>query len=149
MLSSRALFSWWVRAKNSISNSIRKDSFTQNYLHSPSLCCHCTIIVILKGVIKWIFLKGEWSAFASWPGRIYLKIRHWINDPEIRGLTGSVTPMGEPGDEKFFEKVYSSEDRVWFSVWSLEDNRMIGEAGLLRMFPAWRRMLGIRAMALR
>jgi len=58
--------------------------------------------------------------------------------------------MGEPGDEKFFEKVYSSEDRVWFSVWSLEDNRMmIGEAGLLRMFPAWRRMLGIRAMALR
>lgn len=65
-------------------------------------------------------------------------IRRWGNDQELRGLTGAVTPLGEPDDERFFEKVYGSEDRIWFSVWSVEDNKMIGEAGLLRMFPAWR-----------
>lgn len=84
------------------------------------------------------FLKGRLVSLRPLAREDLPQIRQWMNDPEIRGLTGSVTPMGEPGDEKFFEKVYSSEDRVWFSVWSLEDNKMIGEAGLLRMYPAWR-----------
>ena len=40
--------------------------------------------------------------------------------------------------ERFFEKVNSDEDRVWFMVVLREHDRVIGEAGLLRMFPPWR-----------
>lgn len=84
------------------------------------------------------FLRGNKVTLRPLAREDLALIRQWCNDPELRGLTGSVTPVGEPDDDKFFAKVYNSEDRVWFSVWSLEDNKMIGEAGLLRMFPTWR-----------
>ncbi len=92
------------------------------------------------------FLVGE---------RVYLRpvehddlvhIRKWANDPGIRRLTGEVTPMTPAGAERFYEKVQNDEDRVWFII-SLREigapdgapsGAPIGEAGLLRMFPAWR-----------
>ena len=84
------------------------------------------------------FLVGE---------RVYLRpveredlvhIRKWANDPQIRRLTGEVRPMTAAAAERFFEKVNNDEDRVWFMVVQREDDRVIGEAGLLRMFPPWR-----------
>ena len=84
------------------------------------------------------FLVGE---------RVYLRpveredlvhIRKWANDPQIRRLTGEVRPMTAAAAERFFEKVNNEEDRVWFMVVLREDDRVIGEAGLLRMFPPWR-----------
>ncbi len=84
------------------------------------------------------FLCGE---------RVYLRpvehqdlawIRKWANDPEIRRLTGEVTPMTSGGAERFFEKVQNNEDRIWFIIALGENDAPIGEAGLLRMFPAWR-----------
>jgi diamine N-acetyltransferase len=65
-------------------------------------------------------------------------IREWANDPEIRTCTGEVLPMSESGASEFFERVRTERDRVWFAVVLKEDDRMIGEAGLLRMFHAWR-----------
>lgn len=79
--------------------------------------------------------------------RVYLRpvehddlpyIRAWANDPEIRRLTGEVTPMTPAGAERFFEKVQNDEDRVWFIIALRDNDTPIGEAGLLRMFPAWR-----------
>ncbi len=79
--------------------------------------------------------------------RVYLRpvehddlvhIRKWANNPEIRRLTGEVTPMTPAGAERFFEKVQNDEDRVWFVIVLKENDAPIGEAGLLRMFPAWR-----------
>ena len=84
------------------------------------------------------FLIGE---------RVYLRplekedlplVRKWANDPEIRALIGEVTPMSQAGAEEWFERVRADRDRVWFIVALKEDDRSIGEAGLLRMFPAWR-----------
>ncbi len=84
------------------------------------------------------FLLGE---------RVYLRpleredlplICKWANDPEIRALTGEVTPMSRAGAEEWFERVRTDRDRVWFIVALKENDRPIGEAGLLRMFPAWR-----------
>lgn len=84
------------------------------------------------------FLIGE---------RVYLRplerddlayIRKWSNDPEIRRLTGEVRPMTHAGVEAFWEKVQNDQDRVWFAVVLRENDQLIGEAGLLRMFPAWR-----------
>ncbi len=79
--------------------------------------------------------------------RVYLRpvehddlacIRKWANDPEIRRLTGEVAPMTLAGAERFFEKTQNDEDRVWFIIALRENDAPIGEAGLLRMFPAWR-----------
>jgi diamine N-acetyltransferase len=79
--------------------------------------------------------------------RVYLRpleaadlpfIRQWANDPELRALTGEVLPMSQAGAEEFLERVRTERDRVWFAVVLREEDQMIGEAGLLRMFHAWR-----------
>jgi RimJ/RimL family protein N-acetyltransferase len=84
------------------------------------------------------FLVGE---------RVYLRplekgdlpyIQKWANDPEIRSLTGEVKPMSRAQAEAFYERVKNDDQRVWFIVALRENDRAIGEAGLLRMFPAWR-----------
>jgi diamine N-acetyltransferase len=84
------------------------------------------------------FLVGE---------RIYLRpleradLPHlcaWANDPEIRRLTGEVRPMSEAGADEFFERVRTDQDRVWFVVALRKTDQIIGEAGLLRIFAAWR-----------
>jgi diamine N-acetyltransferase len=84
------------------------------------------------------FLIGE---------RIYLRpieikdlplIRKWANAPEIRRLTGEVLPMSQTGADDFMDKVHKDRDRVWFVVVLKENDCVIGEAGLLRMFHAWR-----------
>ena len=84
------------------------------------------------------FLPGE---------KVYLRplekedlrlLRQWANDPETRALTGEVTPMSQAAADEFYEKVQKDSDRVWFAVVVQEDDRVIGEAGLLRMFHPWR-----------
>jgi diamine N-acetyltransferase len=65
-------------------------------------------------------------------------VQQWANDPEIRALTGEVLPMGEAAASEFLQHVRTEHDRVWFAVVLTEDDRVVGEAGLLRMFHAWR-----------
>jgi len=84
------------------------------------------------------FLIGERVYLRSLEARDLALLRHWANDPEIRGLTGEVTAMSEDGAERFLERVHTEHDRHWFVVALRENDQMIGEAGLLRMFPAWR-----------
>ena len=62
----------------------------------------------------------------------------WFNDPEIRGLTGEVLPTSQEGLESYFTSMRTDPSRVWFAVVLQENDRLIGETGLLRMFPAWR-----------
>lgn len=84
------------------------------------------------------FLIGE---------RLYLRppehsdlacVRRWANDPEIRRVTGEVLPMTSSEADAFWERIHSDRDRVWFTVVLKEGDRVIGEAGLLRMFHPWR-----------
>jgi diamine N-acetyltransferase len=62
----------------------------------------------------------------------------WFNDPEIRGLTGEVFPTSQAGMDEFLQKIQTDASRCWFAVVLRENDRLIGETGLLRMFPAWR-----------
>jgi diamine N-acetyltransferase len=62
----------------------------------------------------------------------------WANDPEIRKLTGEVLPMSMGQATEFLGKISTEKERVWFSVVLRENDRVIGEAGLLRMFHFWR-----------
>jgi diamine N-acetyltransferase len=84
------------------------------------------------------FLSGE---------KIYLRpieqgdialLHQWANDPDIRGLTGEVRPSSFEGAVEFYQRIQKSEDRIWLAVVSRETDQVIGETGLLRMFPAWR-----------
>ena len=65
-------------------------------------------------------------------------LRKWLEDAEIRGLIGEVAAMSKADSEKFLEKVRADTQRAWFMVVVKENNKVIGEAGLLRMDRAWR-----------
>jgi diamine N-acetyltransferase len=65
-------------------------------------------------------------------------IKKWANDPELRRMTGEVKPMTEKEVNEFYERTQEQSTRVWFIVVLKENELPIGEAGLLRMFPAWR-----------
>jgi len=79
--------------------------------------------------------------------RVYLRpltradlvyLRKWSEDAEIRGLIGEVASMSQADSERFLKKVYDDSSREWFVVVLKNSNQVIGEAGLLRMDPAWR-----------
>ena len=79
--------------------------------------------------------------------RIYLRplqrddlnhIMRWSEDEEIRKMTGEVNPMTRPEAEEFYKKVQTDTSRVWFVITLKDGARVIGEAGLLRMFEPWR-----------
>jgi RimJ/RimL family protein N-acetyltransferase len=80
-------------------------------------------------------------------GRVYLRpfdkddlpyIQKWSNDAELRRLTGEVAPMSRAETEKFYKELLADKDRMWFVIALRRGDRVIGEAGLLRMFRPWR-----------
>jgi len=65
-------------------------------------------------------------------------VQKWYDDPETRKLVGEVAPMSRSEAEEFFRQLCADETRKWFAVVLKRGNRVIGEAGLLRMFRPWR-----------
>ena len=79
--------------------------------------------------------------------RVYLRpferddlpyIQRWSNDAELRRLTGEVAPMSRAETEKWYKELLADKDRMWFVIALKKSDRVIGEAGLLRMFRPWR-----------
>jgi diamine N-acetyltransferase len=79
--------------------------------------------------------------------RVYLRpfikddlpyIQKWSNDTELRRLIGEIAPMSREDTEKWYREMLADEDRVWFAIVLKKSDRVIGEAGLLRMFKPWR-----------
>jgi RimJ/RimL family protein N-acetyltransferase len=62
----------------------------------------------------------------------------WSNDPQLMGLIGEFSPLCQDSAEKYFQIIKEDKNRVWFVIVLKEDGRVIGEAGLLRMFHPWR-----------
>ena len=84
------------------------------------------------------FLSGQ---------RIYLRpvepgdipsFYQWANASETRRLTGEVRPSSYAETVEYYEKMHKEPDRAWFAVVVRETQQLIGETGLLRMFPSWR-----------
>src|SRR4030042_2399726 len=90
------------------------------------------------GEAKIEFLTGKRLYLRPLENEDLAHIRRWANDPEIRQLTGEVTPMSQAGADEFLERVRTDRERVWFIVVLKEGDRPIGEAGLLRIFWPWR-----------
>lgn len=61
-------------------------------------------------------------------------LSEWINDKEIRSITGEVYPMTEKEFEEFYEKAQKTEDSIWFVILDKEKDLVIGETGFLRIF---------------
>lgn len=61
---------------------------------------------------------------------------YWINQPEIMFKCGFEKPTDEEEVKTDINVYHKSEDSVWFTITDLDGN-IIGETGLLRMFPAW------------
>jgi len=91
-----------------------------------------------KSEIKSRFLIGKRVYLRALEKEDLIYIRKWSNDSEIRKLIGEVVPMSQADADKFLERVYSDNTREWFVIVVKENDRVIGETGLLRMFPAWR-----------
>lgn len=66
------------------------------------------------------------------------RIVKWSGDPEVRGLIGEVAAMTHAESEKWYRKARADKDRIWFAIVLKEGDRVIGEAGLLRIFKPWR-----------
>jgi diamine N-acetyltransferase len=65
-------------------------------------------------------------------------IQKWSSDAELRKLIGEVAPMSRADTEKWYRELLADKDRVWFAIVVKKGDRVIGEAGLLRMFRPWR-----------
>ena len=61
---------------------------------------------------------------------------YWFNQPEVMFKCGFEKLTDEEEVKQYISVYHRSEDSVWFTITDLDGN-VIGETGLLRMFPAW------------
>ncbi len=83
-------------------------------------------------------LVGERVLLRPFSKRDLPHIQRWSTDAELRKLIGEVAPMSEAETEKYYKELRADKDRVWFVIVLKRNGRVIGEAGLLRMFRPWR-----------
>ncbi|EDM99953.1 hypothetical protein BACCAP_02225 [Pseudoflavonifractor capillosus ATCC 29799] len=61
---------------------------------------------------------------------------YWFSQPQVMFQCGFEKPTNEEEIKASINAGHRSKDSVWFTITDLEGN-LIGETGLLRMFPAW------------
>jgi RimJ/RimL family protein N-acetyltransferase len=83
-------------------------------------------------------LIGERVVLRPFDKRDLPHIQRWSNDAELRKLIGEIAPMSQAEAEKFYKELQADENRAWFVIVLKKGKRVIGEAGLLRMFRPWR-----------
>lgn len=61
---------------------------------------------------------------------------YWFNQPEVMFKCGFEKPTDEEEVKRYINVYHRAEDALWFTITD-PDGNVIGETGLLRMFPAW------------
>ena len=61
---------------------------------------------------------------------------YWFNQPQVMFQCGFTEPTNEEKEITSITVNHQSEDSVWFTITD-PDGNIIGETGLLRMWPAW------------
>ena len=62
---------------------------------------------------------------------------YWFNQPDVMFRCGFTEPTDEERERSVIRNAHKSEDSVWYTIPDM-DGGIIGETGLLRMWPAWR-----------
>ena len=88
--------------------------------------------------MKTVPLVGERIILRPFTKKDLTYIQRWSNDAELRKLIGEIAPMSQAEVEKWFKELRSDENRLWYTIVLKKDDRVVGEAGLLRMFKPWR-----------
>jgi len=65
-------------------------------------------------------------------------IYRWLSDAELCGLIGHSGVSSVDEVEAWFERVSTDPTRRWYAVVTSDGDRVIGEAGLLRLNDGWR-----------
>lgn len=91
-----------------------------------------------RNTVKRESLVGERISLRPFGRDDLAYVQKWSEDAEMRRLIGEVAPLSQAEAEKFYEEIRRDKDRVWFVIVLKEGNRVIGEAGLLRIFRPWR-----------
>ena len=61
---------------------------------------------------------------------------YWFNQPQIMFQCGFEKPTDEETEKRRIAVDHQSDDSLWFTITD-PDGNILGETGLLRMFPAW------------
>ena len=61
---------------------------------------------------------------------------YWFSQQRVMFQCGFEKPTDEETERRMISVSHRSDDSVWFTITDLDGN-IIGETGLLRMFPAW------------
>ena len=61
---------------------------------------------------------------------------YWFNQPQVMFQCGFTEPTDEEHEQSVINGSHKREDSVWYTITDLDGN-IIGETGLLRMWPAW------------
>lgn len=61
---------------------------------------------------------------------------HWFSEPKVMFQCGFTEPTDEKTEKKIILSNYDSDDSVWYTITDLDGN-IVGETGLLRMWPIW------------
>ena len=83
-------------------------------------------------------LEGERVVLRSFARDDLPHVIRWMDDPELRKEIGAVEPLTEARAEEWFAKVEIDPTRLWYAIVLEGDGRVVGEAGLLRIFEPWR-----------
>jgi diamine N-acetyltransferase len=62
----------------------------------------------------------------------------WYSDPEMLRLSGEVEPLTKEKFAQWYHNLCNNVNKVWFTIVVNENQRVIGDAGLLRMFTPWK-----------
>jgi diamine N-acetyltransferase len=85
---------------------------------------------------NYYFLKSEHIYMRPFEEGDEAFFTKWYNDKETRGKIGEILPTSKLQAEKIVKR--EEKDSVWFAIVREDNGAVIGETGLLRMFPAWR-----------
>ena len=61
---------------------------------------------------------------------------YWFNQPRIMFQCGFTEKTDEETEKKYINEYHQTDDCDWYTI-TTPDGNIIGETGLLRMFPAW------------
>ena len=81
-------------------------------------------------------LKGKNIILREQRGEDAPYFTYWFNQPDIMFKCGFNQPTTLEEEKEYINVYHKADDCVWYTICDLE-GKIIGETGLLRMFPAW------------